>query len=95
MTLVLNRVEWIEGNMPIYVRRQFLLGDSIDAIMRLSRKDMRKIWIFESIGQGDAVGSAREWFELVWKEIFDPDTGLWMTSSTNPMRMTIKPVSGM
>ena len=89
-------VEWNEGHMRMNIRRQFLLGDSVDAVMSLSQKDMRKLWRFEFIGEEgiDAGGLAREWFELVCKEIFDPDMGLWMSSTTNQMSMTINPASG-
>lgn len=89
-------VEWNEGHMRMNVRRQYLLGDSVDAVMSLSRKDLRKLWRFEFIGEMgiDAGGLAREWFELVVKEIFDPDTGLWMSSTSNQMSMTINPASG-
>lgn len=89
-------VEWNEGHMRMNVRRQYLLGDSVDAVMSLSRKDLRKLWRFEFIGEMgiDAGGLAREWFELVCKEIFDPDMGLWMSSTTNQMSMTINPASG-
>jgi len=88
-------VEWNEGHMRMNIRRQYLLGDSVDAVMSLSRKDLRKLWRFEFIGEMgiDAGGLAREWFELVCKEIFDPDTGLWMSSATNQMSMTINPAS--
>jgi hypothetical protein len=89
-------VEWNEGHMRMNVRRAFLLGDSVDAVMSLSRKDLRKLWRFEFIGEMgiDAGGLAREWFELVCREIFDPDMGLWMSSTTNQMSMTINPASG-
>ncbi len=89
-------VEWNEGHMRMNVRRQFLLGDSVDAVMSLSRKDLRKLWRFEFIGEMgiDAGGLAREWFELVCKEMFDPDMGLWMSSTANQMSMTINPASG-
>ena len=73
-----------------------MLGDSVDAVMSLSRKDLRKLWRFEFIGEMgiDAGGLAREWFEIVCSEIFDPDMGLWMSSVTNQMSMTINPASG-
>ena len=89
-------VEWNEGHMRMNVRRQFLLGDSVDAVMSLSRKDLRKLWRFEFIGEAgiDAGGLAREWFELVTKEIFDPDMGLWQSSAVNQMCMQINPASG-
>jgi hypothetical protein len=89
-------VEWNEGHMRMNVRRQFLLGDSVDAVMSLSRKDLRKLWRFEFIGEMgiDAGGLAREWFQLVTSEIFDPDMGLWQTSATNQMCMQVNPASG-
>ena len=90
-------VEWNEGHMRMNVRRQYLLGDSVDAVMSLSRKDLRKLWRFEFIGEMgiDAGGLAREWFQLVTEEIFDPDMGLWQSSAGNQMCMEINPASGM
>jgi len=88
-------VEWNEGHMRMNVRREYLLSDSIEAVMSLSRKDLRKVWRFEFIGEAgiDAGGLAREWFELVTEEVFDPDMGLWQTSHTNQMCMQINPAS--
>lgn len=88
-------VEWNEGHMRMNVRREYLLSDSMEAVMSLSRKDLRKVWRFEFIGEAgiDAGGLAREWFELVTEEVFDPDMGLWQTSATNQMCMQINPAS--
>ena len=89
-------VEWNEGHMRMNVRREFLLSDSMEAVMSLSRKDLRKVWRFEFIGEAgiDAGGLAREWFQLVTEEIFDPDMGLWQTSANNQMCMQINAASG-
>ena len=89
-------VEWNEGHMRMNIRRSHLLIDSVDAVMSLSRKDLRKVWRFEFIGEMgiDAGGLAREWFELVCQGMFDPDLGLWISSATNQMSMTINPASG-
>ena len=89
-------VEWNEGHMRMNVRREYLLSDSMEAVMSLSRKDLRKVWRFEFIGEAgiDAGGLAREWFELVTEEVFDPDMGLWQQSATNQMCMQINPASG-
>eukprot|EP00560_Eucampia_antarctica_P000893 CAMPEP_0197835122 /NCGR_PEP_ID=MMETSP1437-20131217/24804_1 /TAXON_ID=49252 ORGANISM="Eucampia antarctica, Strain CCMP1452" /NCGR_SAMPLE_ID=MMETSP1437 /ASSEMBLY_ACC=CAM_ASM_001096 /LENGTH=758 /DNA_ID=CAMNT_0043440319 /DNA_START=49 /DNA_END=2325 /DNA_ORIENTATION=+ len=88
-------VEWNEGHMRMNVRREFLLSDSMEAVMCLSRNDLRKVWRFEFIGEEgiDAGGLAREWFQLVTEEIFDPDMGLWQSSETNQMSMQINPAS--
>lgn len=89
-------VDWNEGHMCMNIRRQFLLQDSVDAVMSLSRKDLRKFWRFYFIGEEgiDAGGVAREWFQLVTKECFDPDIGLWQSNSVGRMRMEINPASG-
>lgn len=88
-------VEWNEGHMRMNVRRDHLLEDSVDAVMSLGRKDLRKLWRFEFIGEAgiDAGGLAREWFQLVSEEIFDPDMGFWESSETNQMCMQINPAS--
>lgn len=91
-------VEWNKGHIEIDVRRQFLLRDSLDAVKSLSRNDMRKLWRFEFIGEDDRNVDyetlTREWIVLIWKAMFDPDLGLWKSStSTNPHTMTINPAS--
>jgi len=89
-------VPWEDGHIKMVVRRSVLLHDSVDAIMSLSREDMRKRWRIEFMGeQGiDAGGLMREWFQLVTEQIFDPDKGLWLSSQSNQMCMTINPASG-
>jgi len=86
---------WDDGHVKIVVRRSVLLHDSVEAIMALGRDDMRKRWRFEFSGeQGvDAGGLAREWFEHVSEQLFDPDRGLWLSSAHNQMCMTINPAS--
>ncbi|EJK61369.1 hypothetical protein THAOC_18147 [Thalassiosira oceanica] len=85
-----DKIQWFQET------REYLLSDSMEAVMSLSRKDLRKVWRFEFIGEAgiDVGGLAREWFELVTDEVFDPDMGLWQTSATNQMCMQINPASG-
>lgn len=89
------RVDWNEGHIRINIRRDHLLHDSIEAVMSLGREDLRKIWRFEFLGEMgiDAGGLAREFYELVTQSIFDADTGLWLSNSTNQMAMRINPAS--
>eukprot|EP00581_Thalassiosira_minuscula_P017736 CAMPEP_0183721764 /NCGR_PEP_ID=MMETSP0737-20130205/13926_1 /TAXON_ID=385413 /ORGANISM="Thalassiosira miniscula, Strain CCMP1093" /LENGTH=862 /DNA_ID=CAMNT_0025951817 /DNA_START=72 /DNA_END=2660 /DNA_ORIENTATION=- len=88
-------VKWAKGRMRIVVRRQHLLHDSIAAVMSLGREDLCKIWRFDFMGEAgiDAGGLAREWFQLVTEEIFNPDMGLWLPSASNQMAMRINPAS--
>lgn len=87
----LLRTEWNAGHMRLQVRRDYLLSDSLQAVMSMGRDDLRKTWRFEFLGeQGiDAGGLAREWFQLVTEEIFNPDRGLWFNDEGNQMCMQI------
>ena len=89
-------VGWNEGHIKINVRRNHLLSDSVRAIMSLSRRDMRKVWRFDFLGEEglDAGGLSREWYEMTMCQIFDPDFGLWQSSASNQQCMTINPASG-
>ena len=40
-----------DGHIKIVVRRQYLLPDSVAAVMSLSRLEMRKKWRFEFVGE--------------------------------------------
>jgi hypothetical protein len=64
--------------------------------MGLGRDDMRKLWRIEFLGEPaiDAGGPAREWFELVTEQIFDPACGLWVASINNQACVDINPGSG-
>jgi len=88
-------IDWSQGIIALNIRRQFLLGDSVDAVMSLSRTDLRKEWRFQLIGESgiDVGGPTREWFQLVTEAIFDPDFGLWKSSAANQMCMEINPAS--
>jgi len=87
----LLRTEWGKGHMRIQVRRDFLLSDSLVSVMSLGRDDLRKTWRFEFLGEEgvDAGGLAREWFQLVTEEIFNPDRGLWWSNEGSQMFMQI------
>jgi HECT-domain (ubiquitin-transferase) len=68
-----------EGHIKIVVRRQYLLPDSVAALMSLSRQECRKKWRVEFVGEKgmDVGGPTREWFLLLTEQLFDPAFGLW------------------
>lgn len=86
---------WEDGRIKLFVRRKYLLHDSVDAVMALSREDMRKRWRVEFLGEPgiDAGGVSREWFELVTEQVFDPAFGLFISSSNNQMSVEINPAA--
>ena len=90
------KAPWEDGHLQICVRRSQLLLDSVDAIMAMSREDMRKRWKFEFLGEPaiDVGGPTREWFELVSEQVFDPACGLWVPSTNNQACVDINPGSG-
>jgi hypothetical protein len=89
------RAKWTDGHVRVLVRRGALLRDSMEAVMSLGRADLQKYWRFEFMGEIgiDAGGLAREWFQLVSEEVFNPDMGLWLSSASNQMAMRINPAS--
>jgi hypothetical protein len=88
-------IDWAEGHMGMNVRRSHLVEDSLRALKSLSRRDFRKIWRFHYIQEEglDGGGLARDWFNEVTSMLFDPNFGLWHSSESNQMCMTINPAS--
>ncbi|CAB9514870.1 Probable E3 ubiquitin-protein ligase hulA [Seminavis robusta] len=88
-------IPWEEGHVKMYLRRTYLLQDSVDAIMALSRTQLRQRWRLEFVNEPavDAGGVTREWFQLITEQIFDPNFGLWMSSANNQACSTINPTS--
>eukprot|EP00339_Tiarina_fusa_P008728 CAMPEP_0117005130 /NCGR_PEP_ID=MMETSP0472-20121206/5861_1 /TAXON_ID=693140 ORGANISM="Tiarina fusus, Strain LIS" /NCGR_SAMPLE_ID=MMETSP0472 /ASSEMBLY_ACC=CAM_ASM_000603 /LENGTH=853 /DNA_ID=CAMNT_0004706293 /DNA_START=42 /DNA_END=2603 /DNA_ORIENTATION=- len=85
-------VPWNEGSfLRLNVRREHILEDSFQGVMSLSRRDMRKVWRVEFIGESgiEEGGLIREWYQSVCNEIMDPRHGLWKPSEADPSRMAI------
>ena len=76
------------------VRRDWLLEDSINRVMRLTPTELRTHWMIEFEGEPglDAGGLMREWYKLVTEGLFNPDLGLWQNTSNNQLQ--INPSSG-
>jgi hypothetical protein len=89
-------IPWEEGHVKLYLRRKHLLQDSVDAILSLSRTQLRQRWRLEFHNEPavDAGGVTREWFQLITEQIFDPNFGLWMSSANNQACSTINRTSG-
>ena len=90
------KVPWEEGHIKLKVRRSHILMDAVDAIESLDAADMKKIFRFEFIGEPalDAGGVAREFYTIICEQLFNPDCGLFLSSSVNQMCMQINPNSG-
>lgn len=90
------RVPWEEGHIKIKVRRSSVLQDAMDAIESIDVADMRKTFRFEFLGEPalDAGGVAREFFDCICQQIFNPDIGLFLYSSVNQMCMQVNHNSG-
>ena len=89
-------IPWEDGHVKMFLRRTHLLQDSVDAVMSLSRTQLRQRWRLEFANEPavDAGGVTREWFQLITQQLFDANFGLWMPSANNQACCTINPVSG-
>jgi E3 ubiquitin-protein ligase NEDD4 len=90
------QVPWEDGHIRINVRRSNLLVDAMEALESVKKEDMRKTFRFEFQNEPgiDAGGVAREWFQLVSEQLFNPDVALFSYSAINQMCMQINPMSG-
>jgi len=82
--------------MKIKVRRSNMMSDAMEALESIDKGDLRKTFRFEFIGEPglDAGGVAREFYECVCEQLFNPDCGLFLYSSANQMCMHINHNSG-
>ena len=90
------RTPWEDGHIKLKVRRASLLQDSMEGMESIQAADMRKMFRFDFMGEPglDAGGVAREWYNLVAEQLFNPDCGLFLYSSVNQMCMQINANSG-
>lgn len=89
------RIPFEEGHMQVNVRRNYIVQDSMGAIMGMTREDLRKIWRFHFIEEEgvEAGGLTRDWFQNITEKLFDPQHGLFVSSVGNQMCMDINPNS--
>jgi len=91
------RVAWDYGHIKINIRRSDLLTDSVLAFNNIKNEDMRKQFRFEFLGEPglDATGLAREYYDQVSAQLFNPDFGFFQHSGIDQMSMQINPGSEM
>ncbi|KAL3319384.1 WW domain containing E3 ubiquitin protein ligase 1, partial [Cichlidogyrus casuarinus] len=85
------------GTVKIVIRRQFLVGDSIDQTMRLEPSELRKrLFIcFKNEDALDYGGVAREWFFKVSTHLLNPMYGMFEYASDNNYSLQINPASAL
>jgi hypothetical protein len=90
------RIPWRNGHVKIRVNRDNLLHESFTNFQRAKKEDMHKIFRFQFQNEEgiDAGGLAREWFEIVSQQLFNPDFGLFKLSGIGGETVTINPQSG-
>jgi len=87
------RVPWEKGHVRIRIRRSHLLEDSFNAFLQLEPSDMQRFFRFEFLNERghDAGGVAREWFQLIVEECFNPSLGLFELADTGNVIYQIAP----
>merc|ERR1711871_66594 len=75
----LMKIPWENGHQKLTVRRERLLEDSLQQMAAIRPEYMWQIFRFQFKGEEgiDAGGLAREWFQIVSEQLFNPDFGLF------------------
>jgi hypothetical protein len=86
---------WQQGHERVCIHRDTILEDSFTRIMSLEPAAMRKIFRFEFIGEQalDSGGLTREWYEVVSKQLFNVDNGLFQFTLNDSVTYQINPFS--
>ncbi|KAI9911335.1 hypothetical protein PsorP6_008921 [Peronosclerospora sorghi] len=73
---------WESGHAELVVRRDHLLQDSFELVAAMKPYQLRQRWrvVFDGEPALDAGGVMREWFTLLFAELFDPEFGLFVSS---------------
>jgi len=90
------RTKYEDGHMEIVIRRDQILHDSLTAFESIKPANFKQFFRFEFVGEPgiDAGGVAREFYEVLSNEIFNPNFGLFTYSSTDQMCLQINHASG-
>ncbi|KAL7687955.1 putative HECT domain, Zinc finger, RanBP2-type, HECT, E3 ligase catalytic domain-containing protein [Plasmopara halstedii] len=73
---------WESGHAELVVRRDHLLQDSFELVTAMKPFQLRQRWrvVFDGEPALDAGGVMREWFTLLFAELFDPALGLFVST---------------
>lgn len=73
---------WESGHAELVVRRDHLLADSFELVRAMKPYQLRQRWRVVFAGEPglDAGGVMREWFTLLFAELFDPNFGLFVST---------------
>ncbi|TDH68991.1 hypothetical protein CCR75_000920 [Bremia lactucae] len=71
---------WESGHAELVIRRDHLLQDSFELVAAMKPYQLRQRWrvVFDGEPGVDAGGVMREWFTLLFDELFDPSFGLFV-----------------
>ncbi|DAZ95116.1 TPA: hypothetical protein N0F65_009747 [Lagenidium giganteum] len=73
---------WESGHSELVVRREHTLEDSFNLVRAMKPYQLRQRWRVVFAGEPglDAGGVMREWFTLLFSELFDPKFGLFVST---------------
>jgi len=69
--------------LPVKVRREFLIQDSLAELSKWDSEDLKKELRVHFVGEEaiDEGGVQKEWFQLIVREIFDPKYGMFIQNT--------------
>ncbi|GLD94206.1 hypothetical protein PINS_up002817 [Pythium insidiosum] len=73
---------WESGHVEMVIRRDHIVEDSFRAVHAMKPYQLRQRWRVSFAGEPalDAGGVMREWFTLLFAELFDPSFGLFVST---------------
>lgn len=85
------RIHWSEHHKKLQISRENLLEDSIQEVLHMSEFGMRSEFQIQFIGENamDAGGLMKEWVNLLIKELFSEELGLFKRTNTSQVSYVI------
>lgn len=91
------RVPWNEGHADLKLRREHFTSDSFNIVEKLDQRGLRSNFRFEIAKEtklsDDAGGVTREWFQIMTREVFDADKGLFKFGASEDLKYQINELS--
>ena len=85
-----------QGVVKIQIRRNAILDDAFNYVSSMKKDAFRRAFMFEFVGEAglDYGGVSREFYTLLFEELFNVDFGLFLYSEVSNLAFSINPNSG-
>ena len=84
------------GVIKVKIRRDRLLEDAFNTVLQMEKEAFRRAFMYEFVGEEglDYGGVSREFYTLLFEQLFNVDFGLFLFSEVSNLSFSINPNSG-